>query len=390
MRVSAYLTSRRASNPDATLGAAPSPAEPPHILRQHFALSMRHVDITPLGSTPVRSAAPGNPTLGSTPLRSTAPGNPTLGSTPVRSTAPGNPTLRSTAPPTSFPVWSVAPMKFEGVTAEGPSTTSESDHLDEVSPAKAADKAVLYVLPGGFVKPIQPRNWNFVSQLAEAGLRVDIPLYGLVPDYSAAHGLPLIRECYRQLVADHGADNVTVIADSAGGGLFLSALAWPFGDSMAGSNVAESPLPAPKAIVLNAPWLDMDLSNPDIEEFLPSDPLLNPQVLRPQGVLWASGLVTAGICSDAAATQHPAVSPLLMTSEKLCEALSSPRPAHTYIYCGTRDISLPDCGKLASRIKEVGAVATLHEEEGAIHMYHLTNTPEGRAARKRMIEIATT
>ena len=361
MRLSAYLASRRDSRTDATPGQTPPPAEPPHILRQHFALSTRDVEIEPLTGAPTDTGKP------------------------------------------SFPVWSVAPMEFDStrVDPHTPGSMSPGEHLDELSPAQAAQQAVLYVLPGGFATPIQERNWKFIGVLAEAGLRVDIPLYGLIPKCSVAQGLPLIRECYRQLVADHGAENVTIIGDSAGGGLALSALARPLENTNATStahatstanppDTAAEKLPAPKALVLNAPWLDMDLSNPDAEKILPNDPLLDPTTLRPQGVQWASGLVTAGICTDANATEHPAVSPLSLSAEQLREALTGTRPTQTYIYCGTRDISLPDCAKLASKIKEAGLSATFHEEEGAIHMYHLTNTPEGKAARKRMIEIATT
>lgn len=315
-------------NSDGSRTNAPdAPAEPPHALRQHFAVSTRDVH--------------------------------------------------------GFEVYSVAPMKFAetsaaDVTHYGP----HADALGELSPADSATKAVLYLLPGGFAKPIQQRNWDFIGQLAEAGLRVEIPLYGLIPEHNAADGLPLVRAVYEQLVAEHGAENVTIIGDSAGGSLALGIFAPDCEPLFPGS----SPLPAPAALILNAPWADLEMRNPRIAEFLDSDPLLNPEALIPQGVLWARGLNDAGVVSEpGSATSHPAVSPLFLPDATLATTLCS---TDVHIFCGARDISLPDAEQLASKMKEQGVQTTLHTQPGAIHMFHLTKSREGRAARKKMISIA--
>ncbi len=275
----------------------------------------------------------------------------------------------------TFEVVSVAPMRFGG-----------SD-MGELSPAQAAKRAVLYVLPGGFMKPIQLRNWDFVAALAAAGLRVDIPLYGLLPEGDALAGIALIRAAYLDLVRDHGAQEVSIIGDSAGGGLALGMLIAAGGDAGVGAQssaqgLAGGALPAPRSMILNAPWVDMDLANPQVPEFATLDPLLDPEQLRRQGVLWSRNLPHG--------TADPRVSPLLATQEQFRTACSGEYgSAQVDVWCGSADLSLPDARLLVARLQDSGIAAHLHEVPGAIHMLHLTNTPEGRAARKAMIAALT-
>lgn len=328
-RVASLFGQRASSHHNtATTGATPSkgapaaPAEPPHALRQHFAVTEREVQ--------------------------------------------------------GFEVYSIAPMKFAETNATD--VTHYDPHanaLGELPAADAATKAVLYVLPGGFAKPIQPRNWDFIGQLAEAGLRVEVPLYGLVPEHNCAQALPLLREVYDQLVNDHGAENITVIADSAGGslalGLFISDATSPHR------------LPAPKNLILNAPWLDMDLSNELVASYEEIDPILNPAQLRPQGALWAQGLVDIDLTEPQSATEHPIVSPINLPQEQWGELLHG---TQVKLFCGDRDLSLPDTQKLAEILTNNGVDAQLQVQPGAVHMYHLGKSRDGRTARKTMISVA--
>lgn len=316
-----------------SFGDANSSAEPPHLLRQHFAVSTREVQ--------------------------------------------------------GFEVYSLAPMKFAETNAtDVTSYDPHADALEELSPADAATKAVLYVLPGGFAKPIQPRNWDFIAQLAEANLRVEIPLYGLVPNFACTDSIPLLAEVYSQLVEDHGAENVTIIADSAGGSLALGTLiASHFYPEVLGTTGERTNLPllSPGRMILNAPWVDMDLSNPDVVNYTHKDPLLDPAQLRPQGNLWAQGLTHNGITEPGSATPHPTVSPINLPETSWPKVL---RGTEVHIFCGDRDISFPDATSLADILNSQSIDATFHPQHGGIHMYHLTKSREGRAARKMMVSVA--
>lgn len=53
------------------------------------------------------------------------------------------------------------------------------------------------------------------------------------------------------------------------------------------------------------------------------------------------------------------------------------------LYVGTRDIFMPDCRQLHSRLSP--DKVTYHEEPGAIHIYPLLPVPEGRNARTSLL-----
>lgn len=343
MRIAAARAARaqRTARTSSASSAPMAPAAPPHMLRQHFTVDSRIIQISPLSELPT-------------------PGESTVEATAAVPSAVGADKRKTTS---DFTVWSIGPMQFGG-TAGADHYDPDTPALNEASAATAASRAVLYVLPGGFVKPILPRNWEFIAQLAEADLHVEVPLYGLLPNHGAAHGIPLIQQCYLQLVKQHGAENVTVIADSAGGGLALGALAGlEFTQSTLEHDLGYAP---PKALILNAPWVDLDLTNPRIPEFEPRDPVLNPTQLRRQGALWATPFPT----------DHPLLSPLFLKQQ--------PTAGEVHIFCGDRDLSLPDCRALAETFPD----AQLHEKPGAIHMFHLLNAPESKAARRQMINLA--
>ncbi|KAB3519940.1 alpha/beta hydrolase [Corynebacterium zhongnanshanii] len=335
MRWEAFKARRRASSRSSASSAspaanaealiAPQPDEPPHSLRQHFAVSTRTLTVAD----------------------------------------------------SNFDIYSVAPMKFGG------DHGAESEAFNELAPADAARQAILYVLPGGFAQPIKKRNWDFIATLANAGYRVDSPLYGLIPQHSVQHGVPLILESYTQLIRDHGAENVHVIGDSAGGGLALAALTSPYwtADEREQLNLPPAntlaPLPTPRSLLLNAPWVDIALSNPALADVADRDPLLDPLTLRRQGALWSRISSPSG--THDLSSEHPAVSPLFVGNSSLQEALSG---TEVHIWCGDADISLPDARALAQKTG-----AELHEVTGALHMFHLGNTPEGKAARRSIVEI---
>lgn len=174
-------------------------------------------------------------------------------------------------------VYSVAPMKFNG----------DTQALAELDPSVAATRAVLYLTS------LQRRSWNFIAQLAEAGLRVDIPLNCTDP-----------TSIYAQLVAQHGRENVSIIAD---GPAAVSAIAV-----------------APHVLILNSP-----------------------SIRRPP------------------------------------KNLPAPSSSEVHIWSGSKDESFTDAATLAKTLD-----AEFHGAPGAIPLFHLTSTPEGRTAVRNIIHIA--
>jgi acetyl esterase/lipase len=117
--------------------------------------------------------------------------------------------------------------------------------------------------------------------------------------------------------------------------------------------------------VLISPVLDVSLSNPLIDAV--RDPWLTRVGLREFARRW---------CGDLPMTD-PMVSPLNAD-------LSGLGPLT--VFSGTRDILNPDARLLVDKAAAVGMEIDYHEQPGLVHVYPLTPTPEGRAARAFIVE----
>jgi acetyl esterase/lipase len=229
--------------------------------------------------------------------------------------------------------------------------TSSRTHgfeVHRVRPSGArADAAVVYLHGGAYTSEIVKEHWSLIAHLAEhTGLDVHVPIYGLSP---AHHGLQAL-DFVNQVVTDLGVP-CYLAGDSAGGGLAL---------------LTAQARPATTAgLTLIAPWLDLSMVNPGIDEVEPHDPWLARPGLRPLADAWAGGLPL----------QDPRLSPLYGDVSRL---------PPLQILVGTRDITVPDCRALRDRLP-AGAPLTYHEEPGALHVYPLLPVPEARAGRQSIV-----
>lgn len=217
-------------------------------------------------------------------------------------------------------------------------------------------KAVLYVHGGSYISEISPWHWVLISRMADAGCRVEVPIYGLAPEYTHREAFGFLHTVYRELL-EHVEPGRTVFAgDSAGAGLALA-----LAQTLPGEG-----LPQPARLVLVSPWADLTMSNPDIAEVERRDPWLSPVGLREAAKAWAGG----DDLSD------PRLSPVNGT-------LSGLPPLDLYI--GTRDVFLPDTRRLRDLVVAAGGEVLLHEEVDAFHVYPLVPVPEGSRARAAII-----
>ena len=219
------------------------------------------------------------------------------------------------------------------------------------------DRAAVYLHGGAYVSAISPQHWALVSRLADAGVRVEVPHYGLAPQHTYREAYPFVTAVYRELLAEVDAAAVTVAGDSAGGGLALG-----LAHTLAGQG-----LPQPRRLVLLSPWLDLTLSHPDLPAVELRDPWLCSAGLRVAADAWAGG-------DD---PTDPRLSPG-------SGPLAGLAPVHVYV--GTREICLPDALSLRDRARAEGAAVELTVCEGAVHVYPLVPAPEGRAARRAVVE----
>lgn len=215
----------------------------------------------------------------------------------------------------------------------------------------SAPGAIVYVHGGAFVNGIAKQHWALIDLLAErTGRSVLVPFYGLAPAHTAAEAVPFLRAVVDTLRPGP----VHLVGDSAGGNLALLTAQALRGD------------PDVAGLTLIAPALDLSMSNPELEEVERTDPWLARAGLRPMLRAWAGD----------ADLDDPAVSPLFGDLTGL---------PPTLLLAGTRDICWPDARDLYERAGE-GWDLTLVEETGSLHVHPLLPTPEGRAARRTIVD----
>jgi acetyl esterase/lipase len=222
-----------------------------------------------------------------------------------------------------FPVWSVRPR-----TPSGP--------------------AAMYLHGGAYLNGIASQHWTLIGRLADAGVRVEVPLYGLAPQHTHREAYPFVREVWATLADEAPSGGLVLAGDSAGGGLALGLAQQLVADGVA----------VPDRLVLLSPWLDLTLSNPELAEYERRDPWLARPGLVEAGLAWAGG-------------DDPTSPPLSPGSGPLAGL------PPTTVFVGTREIGYPDAAAFATAAAAAGVDVALTVAEGAVHVYPLVPAPEG-------------
>jgi len=219
-----------------------------------------------------------------------------------------------------------------------------------------ASHAVLYLHGGAYTFPISTVHWSLVADVAAGtSAHVCLPLYGLAPEHTYRDAYPLIEQAFGELADRFGEDRVTIMGDSAGGGLALGL-----------AHVLRDRGITPRRVIGISPWLDLTLSNPDVASAAARDPWLKRPGLLRAGELWAGG-------DD---PTQPRLSPLRGSLAGL--------PPIT-IYIGDRDLFLPDCRDFTQLANAAQSDVRLIVEPGALHVYPLLPVTEGRRARQEIL-----
>ena len=219
-------------------------------------------------------------------------------------------------------------------------------------PASAPELTVVYLHGGAWVNEITVQHWQLAAQIAnQARATVIVPIYPLLPSATAADVVPAIVG----LAIQHA--DVYLAGDSAGGQMALSAallLRDKHGVALPGT-------------VLISPVLDVSLSNPAITSVESMDPWLGRDALQVFADRWRGNLPVDDHRVSPLAAELTGLGPLT-------------------VFSGTRDILNPDARLLAEKAAASGVDVDYHEEAGLVHVYPLTPTPEGRAARRIIVE----
>ncbi|WP_245160255.1 alpha/beta hydrolase, partial [Blastococcus sp. CT_GayMR20] len=71
-----------------------------------------------------------------------------------------------------------------------------------VRPWTGSGRAAVYLHGGAYISGIAPQHWALIGRLADAGVRVEVPLYGLAPQHTYRDANPFVHEVYRQLAVE--------------------------------------------------------------------------------------------------------------------------------------------------------------------------------------------
>ncbi|WP_247710064.1 alpha/beta hydrolase [Qipengyuania xiapuensis] len=235
-------------------------------------------------------------------------------------------------------------------------STSHGHAVVTIAPkggAKTGAPHLLYLHGGGYVMDIAAVHWDSVAKLCEdLGASATIPIYPLAPEVTAAQTIPAMRALYGDLAERYGADTITVMGDSAGGGMSL-ALA---------QVILQDGGPLPASLVLFSPWLDATGAGEGQAEIEPRDKMLSVAGLEACGKAYAGQLPL---------DDHK-VSPLFGTLEGL------PSMA---IFAGTSDILVVDARRLVAKLDALGIRDYVYREyPDMFHVWMLLPVPEGRQA----------
>lgn len=221
----------------------------------------------------------------------------------------------------------------------------------------ATANLVVFLHGGGYVKEIVKAHWRFIGFLTrETGASCLVPIYPLAPQGTALDVVPTIGRLLAAVIDEADGARVTVIGNSAGGGMALAAAQW----------LRDNGHRQPDSLVLISPGLDATLSHRHQGALAATDPTQDIPGIREGARMYAGEL----------ALSHPYVSPLKGELHGLAPML---------VFAGTADLLHPDSVALASLARAAGGRVELHLRRGQPHNYAGLPTPEGREDRERIL-----
>lgn len=143
---------------------------------------------------------------------------------------------------------------------------------------------IYYIHGGGYWWQPLSLHYRMLRQISNQNqARIIMPIYPKSPAHKANEVLNYIFENYKKTIAELHLlpASLTLMGDSAGGGLCLSLLQLLKNDFI---HVT------PRHTVLFSPWLDLTNSNKYMPFIQPSDPMLNIESLAFQGIEYAGSI----------------------------------------------------------------------------------------------------
>ena len=206
---------------------------------------------------------------------------------------------------------------------------------------KKTDKVILYLHGGSYVADLYREHWEFFKDLIkDTGCTIVVPDYPLTPKYKYSDVFGMMLPLYREIVKKVEKENLIVMGESAGGGIALALM----------EEVGREDLMQPKNLILISPWLDVTMSNKEIDKVQKNDKMLNKKALMLAGIAYAG---EGGM-------EKFLVNPINGPANKL---------ENVTIFTGTYDILNPDVHKFKEIAEKQNVEIDIRETKGAAHIW---------------------
>lgn len=222
-----------------------------------------------------------------------------------------------------------------------------------------SDKMIFYLHGGAYITGITYPHWHFVSKISvTSATRLTIIDYPIAPENDYRETFHSVLTAYEELLKEYDASKIVFIGDSAGGGLAL-ALA---------QRLKQEKLPQPRCLILLSPWLDVTMSNPEIQYLEKKDKFLSKRSLIESGKLYARD----------ADRRNYMISPIYGDLNGL---------ADIHLFTGGHEILAADARKLRDLAQHANVNFHYYEFDKMFHVWMLFPIPEAKKVRQVMTDI---
>jgi triacylglycerol lipase len=238
-----------------------------------------------------------------------------------------------------------------------------------LTPPEPTDEVVIGIHGGSFTLQASLFHWITYANLARTtGATVIVPLYPLANTAgtggTAVTVIPVMADFIAGQVAAHGAENVSVLGDSAGGTIGMAAAQVLISRCAGDQECLDESLPS--RLVLLSPALDLSSTNPYVG--LIDDPLLDLVGGSVDRTIWTKGLETP---DDPDGTLNPLASPLFGSLAGL---------PITTVYAGSMDRTAASVLALQQKVADMpGTHFTFELRKGEFHDWMIFPLPDAAA-----------
>ncbi|MDD3859816.1 MAG: alpha/beta hydrolase [Bacteroidales bacterium] len=211
------------------------------------------------------------------------------------------------------------------------------------SKQNSTDKIILYLHGGAYINNIFSGHWHFIAELIRStSCTIIVPDYPLAPSSNYIDAYNMLDEIYKMLMSETDSQNIIFMGDSAGAGLALAFA----------QKLSQDVKPQPEQLILISPWLDVSMTNPEIDAVQKKDPVLNAKTLVMAGEKWAAN----------SELNNYLISPIYGDLKGL--PLIS-------IFIGTHDVLYPDCNKFKNLADKQNMKLNYFEYNEMLHVWVL-------------------